>query len=373
MCAVVALHVLSLALPRFDSRGTGWLAAAGLDAFLMFAVPLFLVISTILFMESAARDGDPFRTAVRRIRTYIGPYLLWSVIFLAIAWGRHDETDLCSAAVRILTGKSYYHLYFLGVLIQLFVIVPCLAPAVRRIGSFGQACGFAACAALAVYWLNRSLLHMPYVGSTVVWYFPAIVPAIWLGRRRDLTRSILPRYLPWLAAFTACAAAAYLPLVSRTLRGLPVDTFAFQVAEWSFTTGAAFTILASAFRVAPSPGGPLGSIGHKTMPIYILHRFPIMLLMSGSAGANFPVLILMPLAAAAGLALPLAADLIYRRVTPRLAPAHDSGAGRRPAERRTGPPFAIRCANYRGEVVDASDPTDPTDPSDRTYQMAPSK
>lgn len=89
-----------------------------LNSISRFGVPVFLMISGVLFLDSEkAVDGRYLLFKILRILT---AYLVWS-LFYAIVFYRHNKTAFISHVI-----SGYGHLWFIFMIIGLYIIVPLL-------------------------------------------------------------------------------------------------------------------------------------------------------------------------------------------------------------------------------------------------------
>lgn len=86
-----------------------------------------------------------------------------------------------------LTGKGWFHLYFLAVLIQFYAVFPLIYRAWRalsgRPGGLGFGLAFALLLGLqaAFFWLDRAYVRPHYPYSTVLNYVIPLGLGLWLG------------------------------------------------------------------------------------------------------------------------------------------------------------------------------------------------
>jgi peptidoglycan/LPS O-acetylase OafA/YrhL len=124
--AVIAVHATSYS---FIPRNPGGDAALMLLHYTRSAFFLLMGIVLVLSAERSGRTGS-----LRRRLTLVGaPYLTWSVIYLVLSWatgGRNAPWD--GAALALLTGTAWYHLYFLLVTMQFYVVQPAFLWLLRR-------------------------------------------------------------------------------------------------------------------------------------------------------------------------------------------------------------------------------------------------
>ncbi len=275
--SAVGIHLLQLPLNDSKPLSPFWTLCAVVNRGLLFAVPAFILLTTILLTRKLLKDYDLKTYYKKRIQTALYPYLLWSVLHAFLARKMEKGFTWHDALVRICIGKSFYHLYFLGVVLQLYLILPLLVPLFRKRPSLSVALTSAIGAALGFYALNFFALRLPYVGSVIFWYSASVVLGMWLGSRADDLEAILQRWVPIAGGLTLLSGCFYLPLAIKTLAHIEVNTFAFQVGEWTYTNSASLFLLGLAvtIRLPERLSAWLLYVGSISMQMYLLHRFPI--------------------------------------------------------------------------------------------------
>lgn len=125
---VVGVHAVSGSMNPDD------VASGAFVSLLHFTRGTFFLLSA--FVLTYAQGAKPVR--VRRFWPrrflYVGlPYLVWSVIYWAIGLGRTPTgTDVAALGHQLVTGTANYHLYFLLVSLQLYLVFPALVWLVRH-------------------------------------------------------------------------------------------------------------------------------------------------------------------------------------------------------------------------------------------------
>ena len=182
-------------------------------------MPAFLFVSGyfVAFASGRARRFEPAMVAAR-LKTLLPPFLLWSILILAV---RYAEGTVAGPAVflrRLLLGQAAEPFYYVPVLTQLFMLAPAIVWALGRwpvatlvaaglVQGMAQAVRYPILLGLDWPWAAWAWQHLPS------WFFPHLAfwftfgvfaglhwPAVsgWLGRVRPM--------LPWLAAALAIAA-----------------------------------------------------------------------------------------------------------------------------------------------------------------------
>ncbi|MBM7649889.1 peptidoglycan/LPS O-acetylase OafA/YrhL [Bacillus ectoiniformans] len=130
-----------------------------------FGTPLFAVISGFLLVYQMRFKGFHFNKFVSSRFTKIGlPFLFWSVfylVFLFIKQGTNPfDAGLSTFIGNFLSGNSFYHLYFMAIVFQFYLVFP-LLQIFRSKVSWSILIALAAGA--HIYFLN-SYTHQPYEG-----------------------------------------------------------------------------------------------------------------------------------------------------------------------------------------------------------------
>ncbi|HWQ75764.1 MAG TPA: acyltransferase [Syntrophomonas sp.] len=100
------------------------------NQFARFAVPLFIIMSGFLLFNADQRR-DSFSAADfyrRRFGKILWPYFLWSLFYccLTSVIGADFPSGLLRLPSQLLWGNAYYHLYFVIIIIQMYILYPLL-------------------------------------------------------------------------------------------------------------------------------------------------------------------------------------------------------------------------------------------------------
>ncbi len=306
--AVICIHAFPILLTGYARSSVAWTMSVVLNTISLFAVPAFLLITSLLVTKSFLRRPNLRDFYGKRLSTTLWPYALWTTLLLARAWrsNRHFRWD--EAAFRIVSGKSYEYLYFLGILLQLYLVLPFLILLVRKIPTARAMLIALVATTLLVYALNRSVVHYPYVGSVFLWHTPSVLLGIWLGCQGERSGDILKEWTRAALAIALLALCCYVPLTVGVMNNAHVNTLAYQVSEWAYTTGMALFLLClclglpAQFRGKPT----LLHWGRNSMALYLLHYFPCVLLPPHLLRFHLPPILLFVLDVLFALSVPLA-------------------------------------------------------------------
>ncbi len=199
MIAVVATHVMMV----YRVPDAPVSAVTLVDALLHFAVPVFFFVSgALVWGRYTGRTGTEYASFLRRrSATVAAPYLAWSALYLTIAGLRGDWVYwVTHTPLLVLTGRSWYHLYFVPVLLLFYLLTPIAAPLMRRWPELTVAVAFIVRLTL----LPSATEFADRVGGPMLVTFTAVAVThlshmalgAWFARR---SRQILPFLRSWWA------------------------------------------------------------------------------------------------------------------------------------------------------------------------------
>jgi peptidoglycan/LPS O-acetylase OafA/YrhL len=219
--AVVTVHALGSFTRPDDVPGNAALLLLHVtrEAF-FFLMAFVLMLSTLRRRDASAGTSTGAGTAFwrRRILLVGVPYVVWTVLYAAPTLARQagdPAAALHQLGYWLLTGDARYHLYFLLVSLQLYLVFPLLVRLVR------------ACAGHHVALLAASTA----LQVLTLWYIQDGPPAPGLaGVLKRHCHALLPTYQLWAVA--GALAAVHLPAIQRWLAGR-----GGRIAAASGTTG----------------------------------------------------------------------------------------------------------------------------------------
>ncbi|MBB6018162.1 acyltransferase [Deinococcus radiopugnans] len=276
---VVAHHTSGLALRYAVPDTLSFMLLQLINRTLHFAVPAFVFLSAVVLTRSLLKNFRPGRYFWRRLTRGAWPYLLWSALYMGwYVWtGQRPASTLTDPdkwLFYLQYGKASYHLYFLLVALEVYLVIPLLLPLARRRPPIVLALLLGAALQLGIYLLNRSVLRVPYPASTVLWYMLPITVGMAVGARLDDFPAWWRKYRLVLIAAAATAYALYLPQALAYVRGEPLNPMVYSGLSWAYTTLMALTVLGVAYslqRLSRRWRVGLGTIGMFSLQIYLIH------------------------------------------------------------------------------------------------------
>ncbi len=136
--AVVSIHFIHAYIGRFSVGTTGWLLLVSADQITRFCVPVFVAVSGFaLARKYAALSPGFFQFFSSRAVKILPPYLAWSLVYYLVGWFIPSlaifsrTTPVWELAV---SGRVQYHLYFVPMIFQLYLLFPLIFRLLRRFG-----------------------------------------------------------------------------------------------------------------------------------------------------------------------------------------------------------------------------------------------
>ncbi|WP_336620430.1 MULTISPECIES: acyltransferase [unclassified Deinococcus] len=276
---VVAHHSTGVMLRYLDPASTAHLITLILNRTLHFAVPAFVFLSAVVLTRSLLKRFEPGRYFWRRLTRGGWPYLLWSVLYaLWYVWTDQRLPESLTDPARwrdwLLYGKASYHLYFLLVALEVYVVLPLMLPLARRKPSITAALIFGAALQLGLYLLNREVLRLPFPASTVLWYMLPITLGVAVGARLDEFPAWWRRRRWVLLPVLTLAFSLYLPEALAYARGERVTPIVYSGLSWLYTSLTALALLGLAFRVQRSASTvrlTVALLGTVSLQVYLIH------------------------------------------------------------------------------------------------------
>lgn len=278
--AVIGIHVTGHSLRMVEPMSLRWLALAIINRILMFAVPAFLFVSAYGNTLSLTAKPDLRSFYARRLRSAGAPFLLCSIAgILVTAWQSHMLPTLCHAIHLIMIGRGYYHLYFMVLLLELYLMLPAAVRIARKLSRNALMLFIIAVQSL-VYVIHRIMPALDGLSTSIAWCVAPVLLGVWcaLDKPHPADR---PARSAW--ALTGIAACAYVSVGAASLAH-PVNTAAYQFLEWIYGAAASWALARVCMRWSGTTALPqsrsmavvadgLAMLGRRSFVIYLIHPF----------------------------------------------------------------------------------------------------
>jgi peptidoglycan/LPS O-acetylase OafA/YrhL len=99
-----------------------------------FAVPLFIFITGMVLFYNTGDKLHYGRFMQKRLTDVIVPYIIWSLIYFTLAprgWNGFGWQDIPDLGLKLITGKTTSHFWYIIMLIQFYLLFPLFLRAIR--------------------------------------------------------------------------------------------------------------------------------------------------------------------------------------------------------------------------------------------------
>lgn len=182
LVAIVTLHVSANGVNHLSFAHADWWFATTINAFCRASVPLFLMLSGALLLRHSICDRRKYY--LHRWERLSPALIGWSLFFLvwsaAKALLKQQHYSLYDALVALFSGKPYYHLWYVFMLVGIYAVLPFLQTLWFRQSPRQRI--LTACGLLAVQQLGF-FGYFVMDGPATPWplWFLAYLPYVWLG------------------------------------------------------------------------------------------------------------------------------------------------------------------------------------------------
>lgn len=197
--AVIAIHTSARGVTEPAAQETVRNISMFFNGLSNFAVPSFIFLSGLALMLRYGNKPLSILDFVRkRMKSILIPYLFWSFIYFYInVRAGYYAIDLNNILSVIFLGTGEYHLYFVVILFQLYLLFPFLKLTLERMGPL---IGLASVLVLHLAFSYR-IAPFPYMDRFFVPYLIFFVPGMiwgaqyenmknWMQKNRGLTGTL---------------------------------------------------------------------------------------------------------------------------------------------------------------------------------------
>jgi peptidoglycan/LPS O-acetylase OafA/YrhL len=248
-----------------------------------FGVPLFFMISGFLLAARPISPGGTWGFYRRRLMTVVPPYLFFSTIYAGYNYWVLGRTDLVQAAWSYLLFDSVGVFWFLGAMVQMYLLFPFLSAWLDRLAAKGRSWMFlAAAAALYIAWYaflegavagGIDSLGLPVVdmGERLSGFlFPGYLIFFALGMHISRTPSTFLRGLAETGPVPVTALVLVVPIGLQMIE----SEFWWAMAVVPYSVLASSLVYRASARLVSRPGrafSVMDLLGRYSFGIYMVH------------------------------------------------------------------------------------------------------
>lgn len=315
--AVVAIHVMAAGMSARGPEGASVPWLFNTYTFIWFATPAFAFLSAALVWapRRPVRGWSEYVAFLRRRSTVVlFPYLFWTAFY--ILYARYTPSDLrpqmpigtyiVDVVKLLLLGRASFHLYFIPVVLEMYLVAPLVSRA------FARRPLLTATALWAIGAFTTLVLTAPASDHLVtayrmmqytLWLLPAAAAGAWYGTMRGRVAPVLLRI--WPVILGAGLGLRWLDrspiLVTTDWQQRIVETTALMLTLLGLVTMLDFLV-----QRLSLPASRTEYLGSLAFGVYLVHPVIIAFVADGIARAGLAGLWVSPLftvVAIAGIAM----------------------------------------------------------------------
>lgn len=282
--SVIAIHITAIYAAVLP-------AAYFANQFVRYAVPLFIIMSGYLIYFTDSRKGFiPVASFYRkRVTKILWPYIIWTLVYTLFSMYTSGSWPPLKAigvtlGYNLLLGNAFYHLYFLPIIFQLYLIYPLLRLLMKKPELLLIVALVMTLTGQTLFYLNKANVFGFYL-SIPVWVFYFVL-GMYVYMKQEAIRELLCRHaavlgMVWLVALTILI-----------IDGRMTATYSSSIkpSVVLYTTVSFFFFFSLALRVKPGVGRWLSWVANQSFLIFLMHPLVLTLLCALPPRLGWPYL-----------------------------------------------------------------------------------
>lgn len=123
--SVIVIHVSAIGVVSFNQTSSYYKFIIFINRFFSFAVPAFIFLSGMTNSYNKIGKVNYFKFIKRKVSRILIPYLVWNIIYYTVLLICYDwQINIVFFLRKFITGDMYYHLYFVVIIVQLYLLTP---------------------------------------------------------------------------------------------------------------------------------------------------------------------------------------------------------------------------------------------------------
>ncbi|MEG6565767.1 acyltransferase [Thermoanaerobacterium saccharolyticum] len=248
--AVLMIHTTASAVSTLDKSSISYLIFAFINRFSQFAVPAFIFASSMLLMYNYGDSNDWKLFYKKRLKNVLMPYIVWTMIYGIYLYVIYNEPLKSILTVEnFLFGGMFYHLYFIVIIVQLYILFPVLIYIYKIINKNI----YIILLSIIIFQMADILLfkyiisrYYPNSGNLFITYISLIIAGMYVGDNIQRWKKYYSK--KWLNLFFAVIVFGYL-FIDISLKVFANKQINFNLYNIYYYT---FTLIASLFFFALS-------------------------------------------------------------------------------------------------------------------------
>jgi peptidoglycan/LPS O-acetylase OafA/YrhL len=281
--AVLTIHGTSEATVELPVGSISQAVYLAINKLSNFAVPLFIFLSGVVLFYRYIDDWSGKQAVtfyLKRVKQILFPYLIWSAFYYLynqwifyreqFHWNTAEFLDLLPWA------DASYHLYFMVIIVQFYVLFPLLVTLCRMWSGFRKGLFFLGLAVQgAFYSYNHWVEPINHMPSLCVTYFSLFTLGGYVGMHYDACIAWITRHIRWVLPLSAALGLSFVGLFLLEGRtSIRLDNTWYEVLFNVYPMFAACSFIwigRKLLQLSPALSKGLLSLGAVSFGIYLMH------------------------------------------------------------------------------------------------------
>ncbi|WP_248930497.1 acyltransferase [Paenibacillus hamazuiensis] len=281
--AVLTIHGTSEATVELPSGSIGQSIYLAINKLSNFAVPVFIFLSGLVLFYRYSGDWGARQAAQfyrKRIQQIVIPYLIWSFFYYIYDQWLVDRTrirlDWREFAELLPWSDAAYHLYFIVIIVQFYLLFPLLMTLCARFVWFRRLLWLVGLTIQVVFYeIQRYGYSFEHSASLCATYFSLFTLGGFIGLYYDAFVAWLGKHIGWIAPAALLCGGAFMMLFElEQWKGiyLPAIWYELLFNLYPILASAAFIWFGRLLTVrVPRLSQALLALGAASFGIYLVH------------------------------------------------------------------------------------------------------
>ncbi|TVY11339.1 acyltransferase [Paenibacillus cremeus] len=274
---VLMIHVTAQALMDTPIESRTYAIYAALNRGGHFSVPTFIFLSGLVlfyrYFEEWQND-QIFAFYRKRLKYVFIPYVFWSTFYFFFnhAFEPNGNGSLRAYLMDLLTGRAEYHLYYIILIIQYYLLLPVLFALLKRVNLHYSLLIIGSVAIQALIGLLNHQYHWIENESIVfTTYLEAFVVGCIAGKNYQAVSTWIRTYSPWLLSSALLFMLLHLIIAELELAGHPIHAAIKEIVVHLYSILAALAAIYIGALTWPKSSTLLSAYGKCSLGIYFMH------------------------------------------------------------------------------------------------------
>jgi peptidoglycan/LPS O-acetylase OafA/YrhL len=280
--AVLVIHGSSEATVEIPIGSVSQALYLGVNKFSNFAVPLFIFLSGLVLFYRYIDDWSGQQAVsfyLKRVKQILFPYLLWSVFYYAYDQWIYDpgnfHWDWQELLGMLPWSDASYHLYFMVIIVQFYLVFPFLIWMCRTWKWFMNGLViFGIAVQAASYSYERWVQPFDHSASLCVTYFSLFTLGGYIGVHYQAFATFIQKHIGWVMPLALLLGISFMGMFILEQEGTVFSGIWYTLIFNLYPMFAAMSFIwlgRKLLKQAPKLSRVLSSLGAASFGIYLMH------------------------------------------------------------------------------------------------------